>query len=73
MVQVLKIWEAASQGTYQISSLFDKKLIRDKWIVAYENSGRRPATVKAYITSLRHFYNYVLNDEPPEIEPVKGY
>jgi len=64
VVQVSKIWAASSSGIYDIEPLFNRINIRDNWLVEFESSNKEPATVKAYIESLRHFYNFVISDEP---------
>ena len=66
IAQVLKIWEAVSEGSFEMRFLFDRKLIRDRWSANFEII-RKPATTKAYITSLRHFFYFVINDDPSDV------
>jgi len=42
VVQVTKIWAAASSEMYGLEPLFDRKLIRDKWLVELDNQ-KEPA------------------------------
>ena len=69
--QVVKILTATSSDNYQFKNLFDRKCVRDMWLIHFENSGRTPATVKAYPLSLRHFYSFVIADEPVELAKFK--
>lgn len=64
--QVLKIWEAVTSGSFVLSLLFDKKFILSNWLREFEIT-RQPATTKAYITSLRHFFYFVINFDPNDV------
>lgn len=68
--QVMVILKAGSDNTFEFQPLFDRKCVRDKWLLPFENTDRLPATVKAYVTSLRCFYMFVVHDEP---EALKEY
>ena len=69
--QVTIILKACSENTYNFEHIFNRKNIRDKWLVLYENSDRKPATVKAYITSLRYFFTFIVADNPEALEKYK--
>ena len=69
--QVTVILKACSENTYNFEHIFNRKNIRDKWLVLYENSDRKPATVKAYITSLRYFFTFIVADNPEALEKYK--
>ena len=63
--QVMVILRDTSENTFDLASLFDKKAIRDKWLLTFEVK-RKAGTVKSYISSLRYFYYFVIADYPKE-------
>ena len=71
MRQVIVILKDCSDSTFDMSCLFDRKSIRDKWLISFEIK-RKPGTVKSYIHSLRFFYKFIISDEPLECSKYKG-
>ena len=51
----------------RLSSLFNKNLIRDKFLVDYAEKMYKPDTVKAHLLSLRNFCSFVKTEEPSSV------
>ena len=51
----------------RLSSLFNKNLIRDKFLVDYAEKIYKPDTVKAHLLSLRNFCSFVKTEEPSSV------
>ena len=47
-----------------MTSLFDKSLVRDKFLKDHVEKRYKPDTVKAHLLSLRNFCSFVLTEEP---------
>lgn len=65
--QLSKVVSIIDPDDSHISSLFDYKLIGKKFITEYAEPKYYPKTIKSYIMSVRHFYTYVLTDNPEDI------
>uniref|UniRef100_A0A7M5V265 Uncharacterized protein n=2 Tax=Clytia hemisphaerica TaxID=252671 RepID=A0A7M5V265_9CNID len=65
--QVMVILRDASEHTFEIKKLFDRKAIRDNWLVVFEHK-RAPGTTKSYLYSLRFFYKFIQTDHPPGLK-----
>lgn len=52
----------------QLKSLFDKKLIRDKFLKEHAEKKYTADTIKAYLLSLRHFCSYITAEKPKSIK-----
>jgi len=55
-----------------LSSLFNKSLVRDKFLRDHAEKKYKPDTVKAHLLSLRKFCSFVLTENPRciEVDPV---
>ena len=51
----------------KLSSLFNKNLIRDKFLVDYAEKMYKPDTMKAHLLSLRNFCSFVKTEEPSSV------
>lgn len=51
----------------RLSSLLNKNLIRDKFLVDYAEKMYKPDTVKAHLLSLRNFCSFVKTEEPSSV------
>ena len=51
-----------------VNSLFDKNLIRDKFLKQHAEMKYTADTVKAYLLSLRHFCSYIIAETPKSIK-----
>ena len=51
-----------------VNSLFDKNLIRDKFLKQHAEMKYTANTVKAYLLSLRHFCSYIIAEKPKSIK-----
>lgn len=51
----------------RLSSLFNKNLIRDKFLVDYVEKMYKPDTMKAHLLSLRNFCSFVKTEEPSSV------
>ena len=51
----------------RLSSLFNKNLIRDKFLVDYAEKMYKPDTMKAHLLSLRNFCSFVKTEEPSSV------
>jgi len=47
-----------------LTSLFNKSLVRDKFLKEHAEQNYKPDTVKAHLLSLRNFCSFVLTEEP---------
>ena len=65
MRQVEYVLQESSQRSFEMSFLFNRKAIRDNWLLYFEQR-RKPGTLKSYIHSLRFFYKFVICDEPEQ-------
>ena len=54
-MQVQVILRDASEGTYEIKHLFNRKALRDKWMTPYAEE-KQPQTITSYLHSLRFFF-----------------
>ncbi|XP_068678068.1 uncharacterized protein [Montipora foliosa] len=52
----------------ELNSLFDKDLIRDKFLKEHAEQKYTADTIKAYLLSLRHFCSYIIAEEPNSIK-----
>ena len=52
----------------QLESLFDKNLIRDKFLKEHAEKKYTADTIKAYLLSLRHFCSYITAEKPKSIK-----
>ena len=44
----------------QVSQLVDRFAVRNKWLMPFKNSGRRPGTIMSYCNSLRLLMDYLI-------------
>ena len=51
----------------KLSSLFNKNLIRDRFLKDYAEKMYKPDTVKAHLLSLRNFCSFVRTEEPSSV------
>ena len=51
----------------RLSSLFNKNLIQDKFLVDYAEKMYKPDTMKAHLLSLRNFCSFVKTEEPSSV------
>ena len=65
--QVMLILKTISPKEFDLITLFDRQLIRDKWLTPFD-SVRCPGTVRTYLGSLKLFYEFVLCDVPLEVK-----
>ena len=49
------------------SSLLKVTLVRDKFLQGHAKSKYLAGTIKSHLMSLRHFYAFLLSEEPPEV------
>lgn len=68
--QVIIILRDSGNDTYELASLFDRKKIRDYWLISFETKCKS-GTVKSYISSLRMFYHFVIAEDPTECESYR--
>ena len=61
--QVQLILKQTSQETFAFRCFFDRKALRDKWLLQFE-SMRKAGTIKSYLYSLRFFYKFMQTDHP---------
>ena len=55
---------SAIDTTYDINSLFNRNLIRDIFLKYYcKRKELHPRTIQSYLTSLEHFYEYILSEK----------
>ena len=56
----------------RLSSLFNKSLVRDKFLRDHAEEKYKPDTVKAHLPSLRNFCSFVLTENPEciQVDPV---
>lgn len=66
--RVLKIIDEEEQ----LTSLLNYKLIRDSFITEHAEEKYNLKTIKSHIMSIRHFYPYLVADEPASISFEKG-
>ena len=64
MKQVIKVVDVIHPNTKQLSNLFDCTLIRSKFVRDFAEGVYTPKTIKGYLTSIRHFCSYVLQEKP---------
>ena len=69
--QAQAILNESSQGKLNFASLFDRKQLRDNWLVYFETV-RKPGTVKSYLYSLRFFYKFIQTDHPCILLPFEN-
>lgn len=50
-----------------LTLLLDKEAVRDKFLTQYAELEFHPGTIKSYLTSLRHFYDFLISEEPKEV------
>ena len=60
--QVEIILQESSQHSFHKENLFDRKNIRDNWLVYFEQV-QKLGTFKSYVHFLRLFYKFVLCDD----------
>ena len=60
--QVQAILQECSEGSFELKKLFDRKVLRNKWLNHFELR-RKAGTVKSYLHSLRLFYKFIICEE----------
>ena len=68
--QVQLIVETIDPKSAELNNLFDKTVLRDKWLVVFEKD-RQPGTLKAYLGALHRFYAF-LKCEQIDLPGVKN-
>ena len=46
-----------------LNNLFDKTKLWKEWLQPFEESQKRPGTIKAYLVSLKHLFTFMINEE----------
>ena len=54
--------QECSEGSFELKKLFDRKVLRNKWLNHFELR-RKAGTVKSYLHSLRLFYKFIICEE----------